>query len=1452
MWMISRISPETMAVFIVQIVAAIADWKLANTFRNVLVNHVMDTARSMGKTELANRLARFRSDAALARQIDSATERAATRWAREYPDNELVAAIAVSTRFVDLPTVKESIQEIARNPFTPFPTETLRGKFAEILPDRFDPQRIEHSVGAFLEILREEFVNISDLREVLELVAEIQTARSAQQQSEVLTSVLPRIEAILRRIESGPNPTAQTLRDYLNWVSNQYLLLEPPGLMQPIRQIQVRLDEMYVPLDVDEIDLLNVVDSPLREEELDSLVKRGQVNSEDIENLHEDLVTFKSRRKIAKASVPIELEEIIRSQSKVVVLGDPGAGKTTLLRYLAVKHARALLANQKSLAELGEVRLPLYLRIAHFVENGDGRSLSDFLIQSIRGEMYTDSTLAMLAKEWLAQGKCLVLLDGMDEIIDLSKRTEVARQVDALIRMHEKAGNHFVLTSRVAGYRFAPISGDIPHYGIRDLNDKQIRLFLENWYKAVGNFETTDMSPEMFTQKIHREIERVTQVITKNPGVRRLASNPLQLNTVAFIHHKGARLPRRRVELYRSSAEILLRNWELARGIPETALIREANANRLLSELAAWIHETRPTGVASEGEVREKLANVIAVIQGKNPDHPDVASEVSDFLSRIREHTGIFVERTPRRYGFIHATYQEYFAARWLVSRPREAANRIRNHLHRPHWDEPILLAIGYYGIDFPEGVDDLIEDAILGKNLGGPSPFEDILNRDLLFAFRCLGDQNVEHAHKLKKQIVKSVVDIVVGKSNSSKYGSLQRYLAELIRDVQESGIGLKLRDSLVLAMDDANENVRSNAAYALGNTILDGKAIQALLQAMLDENPGVRESSAFALRNATFSDEAVAALMMALLDENSQVRANAANALGNATLPPQAVTALLGALHDKDSHVRAVAADALSNATIAEEAVGTLMSALRDKKSKIRASAADALGKTTFFPGILEALLGALHDKNAQVRSSAAEALKNATTLSSEAVSALLAALRDKNTKVRQSATDALLKTTLSTESVTVLLGALRDQNRQVRNHAASALRNGDLSSEAVAALVDALKDENAHIRATAALALRNASLDTSTVKILLAILRDEDAHVRESAAVSLSNASLSTEAVAMLLTVLQDENEHIRACAVDALRNSTSHSRVVAALLVALHDENNQVRAHAVNALSNTTLNNEAVTILLDDLLDKNSKVRAAAAEALSNTTLTQEAIAALIAALSDKTGIVRASAANALGNATFSTQVVNALLSALNDSNRSVRISVINGLSNATMHTRVVTALINNLSDPNESIRVTTVSALGHAVDKNEVVSALLNMLDDDSEDVRLCVADALQNASLTAGAVTTLLAALFDEDERIRTSAAFALKNATLSVEAINALLVALRDEHERVRSSAADALAYLVRQGEAKLGLLPNLAEEIAASLNLPGLDNVSEFCARHPQDSLFDALYAIAPGPSL
>ena len=70
-----------------------------------------------------------------------------------------------------------------------------------------------------------------------------------------------------------------------------------------------------------------------------------------------------------------------------------------------------------------------------------------------------------------------------------------------------------------------------------------------------------------------------------------------------------------------------------------------------------------------------------------------------DFLSFIRERTGLLNEQGTNRYAFVHKTFQEYLCAQDINYEADDeddfeiVLNCIKEHLHDPHWREVLLLA---------------------------------------------------------------------------------------------------------------------------------------------------------------------------------------------------------------------------------------------------------------------------------------------------------------------------------------------------------------------------------------------------------------------------------------------------------------------------------------------------------------------------------------------------------------------------------------------------------------------------------------------------------------------------------------------------------------------------------------------------------------------------------------
>ena len=109
----------------------------------------------------------------------------------------------------------------------------------------------------------------------------------------------------------------------------------------------------------------------------------------------------------------------------------------------------------------------------------------------------------------------------------------------------------------------------------------------------------------------------------------------------------------------------------------------------------------------------------------------------------------------------------------------------------------------------------------------------------------------------------------------------------------------------TLLWALKDSGENVRTVAAWAFGK-IEDSSSVELLIEALkLDEEPSVRANAADGLGKIEHT-KAVKPLMDALEDEDSGIRAIVAEAIGEIK-HFRTVGPLIDALKERDARVRA-----------------------------------------------------------------------------------------------------------------------------------------------------------------------------------------------------------------------------------------------------------------------------------------------------------------------------------------------------------------------------------------------------------------------------------------------------------------------------------------------------------------------------------------------------------------
>lgn len=467
---------------------------------------------------------------------------------------------------------------------------------------------------------------------------------------------------------------------YREYVVDTCRWLDLRGVLQVRNIVRLPLDEVFVPPDV----TTTVDDAPL------------SVPSPESEQAGSDGGT----RLMRTVERRLPLGAALREAQRLIILGDPGSGKSTALRFLTVTYARGRTRVQERLG-VEEDRLPVLVPLSAFAEARErdaATSIETFLPAYFNTQGLPDLT-ALFANA-LATGRVVLLLDGLDEMIDVRDRADVGHAIADFVAAYPEV--RVVVSSRIAGFQAGLLPATFSVFTIAPLDDEGIKRFATQWaraFEAAGLDRPSELSVDA-TRRAERRAASLAEAATSHPGVRRLASNPLMLTLLALVHQQGTRLPNRRADLYRLCVEALAETWNLARslsGRPIDVRLRgrwldEDFVVRLLAPVAYWMHETQPIGMISAGDLTAKIADEFRTQDDVDAGEADALA--SDFVGLAREQMGLLTERAPGMFAFLHLTIQEYLAARFLSER-RDSFARIRPRMHDPRWREVVRLTAG-------------------------------------------------------------------------------------------------------------------------------------------------------------------------------------------------------------------------------------------------------------------------------------------------------------------------------------------------------------------------------------------------------------------------------------------------------------------------------------------------------------------------------------------------------------------------------------------------------------------------------------------------------------------------------------------------------------------------------------------------------------------------------------
>ncbi|MEW2356968.1 NACHT domain-containing protein [Spirillospora sp. NPDC029432] len=354
------------------------------------------------------------------------------------------------------------------------------------------------------------------------------------------------------------------------------------------------------------------------------------------------------------------------------VLGSPGSGKTTLARHTALG-----LCGRFRLRR----RLPvlLYLRdhAADILDEDAAKDLAD--VAAAAGWLHGKVPASWLRGR-LDRGRCVVLMDGLDEVADERDRKRVVAWVRRQAERYPS--NTYVVTSRPHGYLTNPIpSTDVLQ--VQRFTGAQISLFLHHWYYAV-ECRAQDRTGKQVRAAADGKTRDLVRRLREKPALYELAANPLLLTMIANVHRYRGALPGSRADLYGEMCDALLHRRQEDRNLTDATGLRGPQKERVMRHLALHMMRERLRDIPI-ADARRAVRRPLRQVARDTDLTPDL------FLEEIRK-SGLLVEREQGVYGFAHLTLQEYLAAVQIRQQPSANAGLVTGSADDPWWRETILL----------------------------------------------------------------------------------------------------------------------------------------------------------------------------------------------------------------------------------------------------------------------------------------------------------------------------------------------------------------------------------------------------------------------------------------------------------------------------------------------------------------------------------------------------------------------------------------------------------------------------------------------------------------------------------------------------------------------------------------------------------------------------------------
>jgi NACHT domain len=416
---------------------------------------------------------------------------------------------------------------------------------------------------------------------------------------------------------------------------------------------------------------------------------------------------------------------------RCVVLGDPGAGKSTLANWLAY----AISGDEVPLLS-GRVPFLLVLRDYSAFLTDPAFSLADHIGAHCRAQYHAEPPEHAI-EYLLRNGRAVVILDGLDELLVPAQRNKTLRLIENFCE--EYPTTPVLVTARRVGYQDLGLDHRLFSTAyLAPFTDEQVAEYVTKWFRLDDGLPAGDPAVPDTGHPLAAAFLRESSAIAE------LRSNPLLLALLCALYRWDGYLPENRPSVYEDCTKLLLERWDSLRGI-RADLPERQSLRGVLPEIAWWMWSERPAQASgvSRAALETKIADYLYYVR-KRFDDRDTAEEVAarfvDFCSgRAWVLTEVGTARGEGLYAFTHRTFMEYFAALYLVRsfpEPADLLAQVEGQITSGGGAIVAELAVHLLDSRTERGSDFL--DLLMDRAESGRGPERERI-RMVTFAARCL-----------------------------------------------------------------------------------------------------------------------------------------------------------------------------------------------------------------------------------------------------------------------------------------------------------------------------------------------------------------------------------------------------------------------------------------------------------------------------------------------------------------------------------------------------------------------------------------------------------------------------------------------------------------------------------------------------------------------------------------